>query len=162
MPRAWTKALLRHITKGEPHECWPWQGQRSKHGYGLIHWTPEKGRRTCTTAHRVMLIAFAGPPIDDSLEAMHTCDNPPCCNPMHLRWGSTAANLEDARRKGRLDWQLGRKRRPHTRVRNLTDDMVRAIRASTDDARDIARMFGISRLHVYNIKARRRKGNVPD
>lgn len=163
MPRAWTQALLRHVLKASQHDCWLWQGPRNKAGYGLIYWTQAPGRRTCTTAHRAMLIAYSGPPIDPSMEAMHTCDNPPCCNPLHLRWGSRQANSDDAARKGRLLIAGGRKKpTAHTRVRKLTDDMVRAIRASTDDSRDIARMFGITRLTVYNIKARRRKGSVPD
>lgn len=32
---------------------------------------------------------------------MHTCDNPPCCNPSHLVLGTQAENLADMRAKGR-------------------------------------------------------------
>lgn len=32
---------------------------------------------------------------------MHTCDNPPCCNPLHLRVGTNAMNQRDAAKKGR-------------------------------------------------------------
>ena len=32
---------------------------------------------------------------------MHTCDNPACCNPLHLRLGTTADNVADKWAKGR-------------------------------------------------------------
>ena len=33
---------------------------------------------------------------------MHTCDNPPCCNPQHLVLGTTMSNIQDKIRKGRM------------------------------------------------------------
>jgi hypothetical protein len=38
--------------------------------------------------------------------AMHRCDNPPCCNLEHLRWGSYEQNLYDSYFKGRRKHKL--------------------------------------------------------
>lgn len=33
---------------------------------------------------------------------MHSCDNPPCCNPRHLSPGTRQDNVDDCVRKGRV------------------------------------------------------------
>ena len=33
--------------------------------------------------------------------ALHSCDNPICCNPKHLSWGSAQDNMTDKCNKGR-------------------------------------------------------------
>lgn len=35
------------------------------------------------------------------MDICHTCDNPPCCNPMHLFEGTRLDNVHDMRAKGR-------------------------------------------------------------
>jgi hypothetical protein len=48
------------------------------------------------SAHRIVLYAVYGPPADvnaiTTRHAMHLCDNPACCNPKHLRWGTAKDN----------------------------------------------------------------------
>jgi hypothetical protein len=52
------------------------------------------------TAHRYAWILAHGEPPDD-IHILHQCDNPPCCNPSHLRLGTHADNMADQRAKGR-------------------------------------------------------------
>ena len=67
-----------------PSGCWEYGGARSK-GYGHM----KVGR-----AHRVMWAALHGP-IPTGLCVLHTCDNPPCCNPSHLFLGTKNDNMQD-------------------------------------------------------------------
>lgn len=75
--------------------CIEWTGYRDEGGYGKI------SAKTVTGAHRVGYEFFN----DDELTAddvvMHTCDNPPCVNPFHLKLGTQADNNKDKANKGR-------------------------------------------------------------
>jgi hypothetical protein len=83
-----------HIdTTAGPQSCWPWTGYRDKDGYG----TYTKGRR----AHRLACAAEHGPPPFAGARALHSCDNPPCCNPAHLKWGTQKQNVADCIARGR-------------------------------------------------------------
>lgn len=78
-----------------PDACHPWIRQRSAQGYGRLSLN---GR--VVYAHVLALTESRGlAPI--GLVACHTCDNPPCCNPDHLYWGTYRQNYEDAVMNGR-------------------------------------------------------------
>jgi len=77
------------------NECWEWQGSRLKSGYGQTR----AGTRMELT-HRMMYIQTVGE-IPKGMVIMHTCDNPPCCNPNHLKLGTYKDNAQDMIQKGR-------------------------------------------------------------
>lgn len=83
-----------------PDACWPWLGgvRRKTQGYGRA-FIGSRG----ISAHRLALILSGGEPADDDLLACHSCDNPPCCNPAHLWWGTNADNTQDCVDKGRKE-----------------------------------------------------------
>lgn len=97
--------------------CWGWTRYRDKDGYGKL-WV----NRTFVSAHRFSWELHHGP-IPDGLCVIHTCDNPPCSNPEHLRLGTVRENTWDAARKRRLSHG---KDRPAAK---LTDAAVLDIRA---------------------------------
>lgn len=76
--------------------CRVWTGDRFEDGYGKF-WMGGKSRR----ANRVALEFALGRPLADGMQAMHWCDNPPCCNPAHLFEGTNGDNIDDRHRKGR-------------------------------------------------------------
>lgn len=90
-------------TSGGPDACWPWTGMKFK-GYGRFG----TRHRVRFFAHRVAYELANGPIVghvynDPEKEkiVMHLCDNPPCCNPKHLRLGTDAENHADMVAKGR-------------------------------------------------------------
>lgn len=74
-------------------ECWPWSRARSDTNYGRI-----TIQGISFDAHRVVLFLATGV-IGDV--ARHKCDNPPCCNPTHLQWGTAYDNRHDCIGRGR-------------------------------------------------------------
>jgi hypothetical protein len=89
------------VQRGQPHECWPWTAGRIGYGYGQFNAGRDaRGRQDTRYAHRVAFqIATGIDPV--GAVVMHTCDNPVCCNPAHLRLGTQTENIADASRKGR-------------------------------------------------------------
>lgn len=129
-----------------PDACWPWTRYRAATGYGRCRegW-----------AHRQALIFALGRPLRSGMEAAHSCDNPACCNPRHLREADRAENMRDA--VDRLRMPFG-ERNVHAK---LTLDDVRAIRAvGWSDVPGQARRYGISVTQVRRILQRKRWAQV--
>ena len=89
-------AFWSKIGQGPIDQCWPYIGHRNEFGYGL-HSVGGKQFR----AHRLALTEKAGPAPAGKAFALHACDNPPCCNPSHLRWGNAFENNRDRVERGR-------------------------------------------------------------
>lgn len=145
---------LRAKTRIDPVTgCWEWQASRTPLGYGQMRF-----RGTRELAHRVSWMLFRGPiPRDDSSYGtpgvLHRCDNPCCVNPEHLFLGDQQANAKDSVTKGRWG-KRGCKGESHGRA-IVTEDIVRAIRASSATARECAETYGLSIGAVRHIRARR-------
>lgn len=96
------------------------------------------------------------------MQALHSCDNPPCVNPHHLRWGTNRENALDRAERGP---SVGRKGEAHSQVR-LTEQDVREIRrrytAGGVTMRRLADEFGIHNTTVFGIVHRRIWSHVPD
>lgn len=89
------KFLSRIDTSGGPDACHPWTHTKTKQDYGVF----AKHGHT-VLAHRLRF-AMAEPDSINAPVIMHTCDNPRCCNPNHLRSGSFSDNMQDMSNKGR-------------------------------------------------------------
>ena len=99
--------------------CWEWQGA-TVCGYGVVRFQDDDWK-----AHRLSWLLHNGA-IPEGVCVLHTCDNPPCCNPDHLWLGSKHDNTQDMMKKGREGY------RSHPCENNgrakLTADLVRSLR----------------------------------
>lgn len=77
------------------NDCWNWLGAVNRWGYGRI-----RHDGWIQMAHRVAYEKTTGQNIK-GLIAMHTCDNPACCNSKHLVMGTHADNQKDKFTKNR-------------------------------------------------------------
>ncbi len=127
--------------------CILWTGANNRHGYGKI-WNEKS---ILTAAHRVSYELFVGS-IPDGLWVLHSCDNPPCINPVHLFLGTHADNMKDMVKKGRS--AKGTVKGEQCGRAKLTESQVREIRvrhANGDGKKAIAADYGIGRLNVSMI-----------
>jgi hypothetical protein len=123
--------------------CWPWLGHANSDGYGLLN----KRLNGQWLVHRVVY-QFAHGQIDSDLIVRHACDNPPCCNPLHLLGGTQADNVRDAIKRERFP-----RGESHGNTK-VTDAQVRDIREAAlagETYTSIGARFGISRYQVSNI-----------
>ena len=139
--------FLRKVDRRGPNECWPWTAHRGVRGYGHFKLSTKRAVK----ATHVSLILSGRPRPTEKHGACHRCDNPPCCNPAHLFWGTQAANNADAAAKGRKRPQYG----SSSWQAKLTEPDVLKIRASKLGCVALGRTFGISPSHVNNIRKRR-------
>jgi len=97
----WHSRFWEKVDKRAPDECWPWTGSRTAQGYGKMQvWVASRGTWIATYAHRLAFEMEYGS-FPESVDILHSCDNPPCTNPAHLRIGSQRDNVMESVVKGR-------------------------------------------------------------
>jgi hypothetical protein len=88
--RFWSKV----DRSGGPDACWPWMAGMFSTGYGAF----KVEGRTVKASRMAYELAYG--PLG-SRQALHHCDNPPCCNPRHLYGGTVQDNVRDRDSRGR-------------------------------------------------------------
>jgi DNA-binding transcriptional regulator YiaG len=91
--------LLKMIDpSGGLFSCWPYIGKRwHKAGYGY----PKRNQKAIL-AHRWSYEHHYNVVLTPAVVIRHTCDNPACCNPLHLLPGTQADNVRDAIERNRM------------------------------------------------------------
>jgi hypothetical protein len=147
--------------------CWMWEGSIGTGGYGKFwHGGKIKNGGKYYPTHRLSLFLFNGE-LHPELFVLHSCDNPPCCNPSHLREGTKKQNYADAKSKGRNTCgEKSRLRKNPWLVRGEENNNSKLIKTDVleiiklGDAskckplmsqRKIAKLFKIAQSHVGRI-----------
>ena len=129
--------ILARAVENTETGCWEYGGYRNRQGYGT------NGGRT---AHSVVSERWYGPPPFPGAAALHSCDNPSCVNPEHLRWGSQLENMRDMVSRDR-------QARGTTNGRSkLTEAQVLDIYSDSRTQSVIAAEYGMPRSTVGAIK----------
>lgn len=81
---------------GGPDACWPWTGALSNKGYGVVGVDYKS-----IPAHRLAYIYTYGEIAPGLIVRHRVCDNPRCCNFLHLLVGTYADNAADMVEKNR-------------------------------------------------------------
>lgn len=136
--RFWSKVAVRGHD-----DCWEWAAKSKTRGYGVIH---VEQRRYYAT-HVAMLLS--GNPRPDGLMILHSCDNKLCVNPIHLRWGTCAENIQEAAQRGLM--HNGAK----TGGAKLSIDAVKEIKSSNETQKFLASKFGVDPSTISYVKSGR-------
>lgn len=133
------------VEKGEPDQCWNWQGYAMPTGYGRVclggkYYSAHRTAWVLANEHDAPFDAFV----------CHRCDNPSCVNPAHLFVGSPKDNTQDMLKKGRHRHNPNPDLAPAT----LTEQQVITIRQDYADGKttyQLADEYGMTPGNISRI-----------
>jgi hypothetical protein len=135
--RAPVKSFDARLKFDEATGCWNWTGAIDRYGYGNVKRAGKNLR-----AHRYAYEKLIGP-IPAGACVLHSCDNPACCNPDHLRPGSQKDNIRDAIDRGRFVAPR----------QKLTLAQVDEIKKSSASNRELAESFGVHATTIRDVRS---------
>ena len=146
------KLFWSKVDKNDPSGCWIYKGCVDKNGYGRVVFD-----RKADKAHRLSWKLLRGE-IPSGMSVLHSCDNPPCCNPDHLSIGTTKENIWDCCRKNR---------RVQRRPRSVEDpEIVYQIREDFDSQKYrmkfLVEKYGLKESVIRNIGRRLSWAYLPE
>ena len=133
------KSFSDRLELDEETGCWNWTGARARDGYGRM----KRGGKSIA-AHRYAFEKLVAP-IPDGACVLHSCDNPACCNPDHLRVGSQKDNIHDAINRGRFVAPR----------QKLTLAQVDEIKSSSASNRELGECFGVHATTIRDVRSGR-------
>lgn len=137
IPRFWEKVAIR-----SPLDCWEWQAATLQSGgYGAFRLNGQTKR-----AHRVAYFLAKGN-LDPTLELLHKCNNPRCCNPNHLVQDTHAANLSQAGAEGKMTRHSGANSK-----KQFTQEQLHDILTARTSARALARKYSVDHKTIRAIQ----------
>lgn len=135
-----------------PAGCLEWTGDTTL-DYGRLE-CANTGKRRMFLAHRVSLL-LAGVDVPSGALVLHSCDNPKCVNPAHLRAGTSSDNMRDRASRSKPVWMMGER---HWRARMDAETVaeIRELRSLGLTQREIAAVVGFSQSDIHMILHGRR------
>lgn len=112
-----------------------------KNGYWAVRWNGK-----ADNLHRIILEWKLGERPPRHIQACHSCGNPSCVNPGHIRGDTALGNMKDQYTHGTRHFGFA-----HPRCR-LSDDQVREIRLSDKSTKELATDFDVSIGYIQRLK----------
>lgn len=129
-------------------DCMPYQGCRTKDGYGQVC---IKGR--VVRAHRLAYCRANNLSLDDikGLVVRHKCDNPPCCNPDHLEIGTQRDNVLDCIKRGRFKSNAG-ENNPRAKINtSIANEIRREYSNGGVSMGSLANKYGVGKSTIKRV-----------
>jgi hypothetical protein len=148
------------VDERDEEECWPWLGSTVDGGYGRVTWEGLWFGAHCVAYELANTCKRWG-------HILHYCDNPRCCNPVHLREGTNAENVEDRMMAGRDANRVGELNGRHRLTRGEVSKIrgmfarQKAILAKDPTAprrltyRAVAKKYGVCPSTIQHVVQRR-------
>lgn len=126
-----------NMMQGNTEVCWPWTGSLNASD-GRPYVTINGIRRPAY----VWTVIFTTGQLPDGRVVRHKCDNPVCCNPMHLEWGTQQENMEDMKERERHGLPA------------IVKNAMKKLSSSGVSQAEIADRYGVSQQAVSQILQR--------
>lgn len=132
--------------------CWLWTGSKFSTGYGyLTVGLGSRDNKRNLMATGISLDIHGRGPVGKGQVILHSCDNPICVNPDHLKVGTHVLNMKDMRSKGR---QASGERCARSKLKESEAKGIRKELSNSSKA-ELARKYKVSEHAIYCIANRK-------
>jgi hypothetical protein len=141
--RFWNKVEIR-----ADGDCWPWKASTRHGGHGSFRYEGQM-----VPAHRFAFLLEHGRwPTPCGL---HSCDNPPCCNPAHIEEGTRQDNVRQMNERGRRAPTFG-SRHPQSKLSERDVEIIKILVLRLGLTRtEVAVRYGVTRSAIGHIASGR-------
>ena len=148
----WNKINVPEDWKDHPEKCWLWI--TGKGGNGQVYGTftiKSKTYHKSFRSNRFMYENCYGP-IPNGILVCHHCDDPSCCNPLHLFLGTNQDNTTDMISKGRNIIVVGSDVGTSILIEeNIVDIITNTLNGIYKNQQQILQKYGISDTELRRI-----------
>ena len=129
-------AFILEAVKINDDGCWIWQRNLSNQGYARIG----INRKNYKVARLVAEYIYGD---SNGKFCLHSCDNPACVAPDHLRWGTPKENTNDMDQRNRRKSALGQ---ANAKSKFTEEDIrfIRSVPINSSNKNLLASQFGVS------------------
>lgn len=124
-----------NLCNGDTEKCWEWTRSLNKSD-GRPYFTVDGVKKPAY----VWVLELVTGEQANGRSALHSCDNPTCCNPHHLRWGTHEENMADMVERER-----------HGIPAIVRKAIVKLVCEEGRTQEDVAKLYGISQQSVSRI-----------
>ena len=136
--------FFQYVSKKDEDSCWEWLGTKNEDGYGAFLYNGKM-----IGSHRVSWLLF-NKEIEKDKIVLHTCNNPSCVNPNHLRLGTQKENVQQMFSENRDNHARGE----NVKVSKLKKNEPDEIRKKYENGKNmviLAKEYNVSCTCISNI-----------